>query len=119
MTNVSSLQVTDDQAKAVQKTPNRVALTDLEANIQAVEYINPGIDPLLTIAVIKLKNGFLVTGESAAADPENFNADLGKQFALEAAKRKIWPLMGYALREQLHRLQPVDPSPAQDQAQAA
>lgn len=97
----SSLKVSDDADKDVQKTPNRVALADLEANIDSVEYINPQTDPLFTIAVVKLKNGFVVIGESAAADPENFNADLGKKFALETAQRKIWPLMGYALRAKL------------------
>ncbi|WP_243445370.1 Gp49 family protein [Sphingosinicella ginsenosidimutans] len=36
------------------------------------------IDGVLTLCTIKMKNGFYVTGESAPASPENFNADLGK-----------------------------------------
>ena len=40
------------------------------------------IDGVLTLCTIKMKNGFYVTGESAPASPENFNADLGKKFVL-------------------------------------
>lgn len=97
----SSLQVSDNAAAAVQVTPNRVTLEQLEANVESVEFISPTIDPLFTIAVVKLKNGFVVTGESAAADPANYNAELGQKFAKESALRKVWPLMGYALREKL------------------
>jgi hypothetical protein len=56
---------------------------------------------LLTFCVLVLKNGFTVTGESACASPENFDAEIGKKIALENAKQKIWPLMGYALKESL------------------
>lgn len=101
MTDQSSLQVTDAQSAAVQKTPNRVSLADLEAKVTDVEYINPASSPQMTIAVVKLNNGFIVLGESAPADPANFNAELGQKFALENAKRKIWPLMGFALCEKL------------------
>ena len=57
---------------------------------------------LLTFCVLVLKNGFTVTGESACASPENFNAEIGKQIAFENAKQKIWPLMGYALKQELY-----------------
>lgn len=56
---------------------------------------------LLTFCVLVLKNGFTVTGESACASPENFDADLGRKIAREKAVDKIWPLMGYALKERL------------------
>ena len=63
---------------------------------------------LLTFCVLILRNGFTVTGESACASPENFDADIGRQIALENAKQKIWPLMGYQLKEQLFQAtQPV------------
>ena len=57
--------------------------------------------PLLTFCVLVLRNGFTVTGESACASPENFNADIGRRIARENAVNKIWPLMGYQLKEQL------------------
>lgn len=55
----------------------------------------------LTFCVLKLRNGFTVTGESACASPENFNALLGRDIARQNALAKVWPLMGYALKERL------------------
>lgn len=57
---------------------------------------------LLTICVLVLRNGFTVTGESACASPENFDAELGRKIARQKAVDKIWPLLGYALKSQLH-----------------
>lgn len=57
---------------------------------------------LLTICVLVLANGFTVTGESACASPENFNAELGRKIARQKAVEKIWPLEGYLLRQRLH-----------------
>jgi hypothetical protein len=57
---------------------------------------------LLTICVLVLRNGFTVTGESACASPENFNAEIGRQVAREKARDKIWALEGYLLKERLH-----------------
>lgn len=56
---------------------------------------------LLTFCVLELKNGFTVTGESACASPENFDAELGRKIARQNAVQKIWPLMGYELRSKL------------------
>ena len=55
----------------------------------------------LTIYVLVLRNGFTVTGESACASLENFDAEIGKKIARADAIRKVWPLMGYALRSEL------------------
>jgi hypothetical protein len=59
---------------------------------------------LLTFCVLLLRNGFTVTGESACASPENFDAELGRKIARQNAVAKIWPLMGYALKEELNRV---------------
>lgn len=56
---------------------------------------------LLTFCVLVLRNGFTVTGESACASPENFNADVGRKVARTNAVNKIWPLLGYQLRSML------------------
>lgn len=56
---------------------------------------------LLTFCVLVLRNGFTVTGESACASPENFNAEIGRRIARENAVAKVWPLMGYELRSKL------------------
>lgn len=58
---------------------------------------------LLTFCVLVLRNGFTVTGESACASPENFDAELGRKIARQNAVAKVWPLMGYELKERLHR----------------
>lgn len=50
---------------------------------------------------LKLRNGFTVTGESAAASPENFNEEIGRKIARSNAREKIWALEGYLLREKL------------------
>ena len=57
---------------------------------------------LLTFCVLVLRNGFTVTGESACVSPENFDAEIGRKAARTNAVNKIWPLMGYALREKLN-----------------
>ena len=62
---------------------------------------------LLTFCVLVLKNGFTVTGESACASPENFDAEVGKKIARANAANKIWPLMGYLLKEHLYRAPPA------------
>lgn len=60
---------------------------------------------LLTFCVLVLRNGFTVTGESACASPENFNAEIGRKIARENAIKKVWPLMGYELRSKIARCQ--------------
>jgi hypothetical protein len=64
----------------------------------------PASHPLrqLTFCVLVLKNGFTVTGESACASPENFNAEIGRKIARDNARNKIWLLEGYLLRQRLH-----------------
>jgi hypothetical protein len=57
---------------------------------------------LLTFCVITLKNGFTVTGESACASPENFDAEIGRKVARDNAINKIWMLEGYLLKQELH-----------------
>lgn len=56
----------------------------------------------LTICILTLENGFTVTGESAAASAENFDANIGMKIARENARNKIWALEGYLLRQRLH-----------------
>lgn len=98
-------------------TAPRVTPDDLQANIASSHYFTAangvaaagGVvasddDGLrcLTLCVLVLHNGFTVTGESACASPENFDAEIGRKIAYENAKQKIWPLMGYALKQKLH-----------------
>jgi hypothetical protein len=125
------------QAKGL--TAPRVTLADIESNIASEHYFTaaegdakqmehvafssgalnseqlrpiPGPLQLLTFCVLVLKNGFTVTGESACVSPENFDAKLGRRIARQNAVAKMWPLMGYALRDRLHEQRClVNPAP--------
>jgi len=55
----------------------------------------------LTVCCLTLQNGFTVTGESACASPENFNAEIGRKIARSNARDKIWALEGYLLKQKL------------------
>ena len=55
----------------------------------------------LTVCCLTLQNGFTVTGESACASPENFDAEVGRKIARENARNKIWMLEGYLLKDKL------------------
>lgn len=105
-------QAIENEIQAKGLTAPRVTPADIEANIaaeysftaaQAVGEWAPAHDSLglLTFCVLVLRNGFTVTGECACASPENFDADLGRKIARQNAVQKIWPLMGYALKNRL------------------
>lgn len=55
----------------------------------------------MTVCSLKLRNRYIVTGESAAASPENFDEAIGRRIARDNARNKIWALEGYLLRERL------------------
>ena len=74
--------------------------------VTAWDALGPGVSrdeelQRLTLAVLVLRNGFIVTGESACADLRNFDAALGARLAIENAKAKIWPLLGFELKNLL------------------
>ena len=115
-------QTIEAQIQAKGKTAPRVTPADIEANIKSVHFFVAsdaiqqqnavhecddsgwllGSTQLLTFCVIQLRNGFTVTGESACASPENFDAEIGRNIARQNAVQKIWPLLGFALKERLH-----------------
>ena len=120
-----------EQEIAAVSTAPRVTQADIEANIVSehyftaadgaamVEVINqqdnqqdtdgdleiqvPPELAYLTFCVLILKSGFTVTGESACASPDNFDPEIGRRVARANAVQKMWPLMGYALKQDLHR----------------
>ena len=78
----------------------RLTPADIDAVIVAEDYhVFPGTT--LTVCCLTLRNGYTVTGESAAASPANFDAEIGRKIARDNARNKIWALEGYALRERL------------------
>lgn len=73
----------------------------IDAAIKSEDYhIFPGTT--LTVCALTLQNGFIVTGESAAASPANFDVELGRKIARDNARNKIWAFEGYLLRQKLH-----------------
>lgn len=91
--------VTEEELKARTVYP-RVTSEDLDGNIAEAIYLQPA-GTTLTLCVLRLKNGYTVTGESACADPANYKKDIGERLAYQDAYKKIWSLMGYALRDRL------------------
>ena len=72
----------------------------IDAAIHSEQYhVFPGTT--MTVCALTLRNGYIVTGESAAASPENFDESIGRKIARENARNKIWALEGYLLRERL------------------
>jgi hypothetical protein len=101
----------EQEIQASRLTAPRVTLEDIEENITSAFYFTAadgvygasGHRPnsvragtalrLLTFCVLVLRNGFTVTGESACASPENFDAELGRKIARQNAITKVWPLL--------------------------
>ena len=54
-----------------------------------------------TVCLLTLKNGFNVSGESAAASLENFDVEIGRKIAKDNARNKIWALEGYLLKQKI------------------
>ena len=112
-------QAIEQEIQAKGKTAPRITPSDIEANIDSEHYFtagqgiagrcyrevsalhSPGQLELLTFCVLVLSNGFTVTGESACASPENFDAEIGRRIARENAVQKIWPLLGFSLKQKL------------------
>ncbi|WP_312450078.1 Gp49 family protein [Stutzerimonas nitrititolerans] len=117
-------QAIEKEIQAKGLTAPRITPADIEANIASEHYFTaaagvegelrfgnpndsdadtyPDALKLLTFCVLVLRNGFTVTGESACASPENFDAELGRKIAKQNAIAKVWPLMGYELKQRLH-----------------
>lgn len=77
----------------------RVTQELLESRIVERIFLHP-VDTL-TICVLVLVNGFVVTGESACAAPENYDEEIGRRIAFNNAFAKMWALEGYVLRNTL------------------
>ncbi|WP_114216714.1 MULTISPECIES: Gp49 family protein [Brucella/Ochrobactrum group] len=88
-------EIQDKGLNAPRLTPDLI-----NAQIKSVDYhVFPGTT--LTVCAMTLQNGFIVTGESAAASPENFDKEIGRKIAYDNARNKIWAFEGYALRDVL------------------
>lgn len=92
----------ESEVQARGLTAPRISPDDLDAAIVGEQYhVFDGTT--LTVCCLMLRNGYCVTGESAAVSPENFDAGIGRKIARAEARDKIWQLEGYLLRERLHQ----------------
>jgi hypothetical protein len=97
---------------AAGKTAPRITMEHIESVIVTENYftaaegsratvIKIGPLDLLTFCVLTLANGYTVTGQSACASPENFDAEAGRKYARIDAIKHVWPLEGYLLKQRL------------------
>lgn len=86
------------QAKGLNAPRLTPALIDATITGDAY-HVFPGTT--LTVCALTLRNGFIVTGTSAAASAENFDEAIGREIARKNARERIWELEGYLLRERL------------------
>lgn len=95
-------RITPDHVNAVIASEHYFTAGDaVTFNAGGPSVVAPAQLYLLTICALVLANGFVVTGESACASPENFDAELGRKIARKNAVDKIWLLEGYLLKERL------------------
>ncbi|QBR38327.1 hypothetical protein ETW23_00335 [Leisingera sp. NJS201] len=85
-----------DKTDALRVTPEMV---DLEIR-RELYHVPEGTT--LTICTIELQNSFTVTGESACADPKSFNLEEGQQRAKAEARKKVFLLLAFRLRDEAH-----------------
>lgn len=97
MNNENTIEeaIQDKGLNAPRLTPQHIDDSIVDEDYHVFEKTN------LTVCCLTLRNGFTVTGESACASPENFDADIGRQIARRNARDKIWALEGYLLKERL------------------
>lgn len=88
-----SLEAIDAASEAVRSGGFRITLADLRSRVVEVEYIER---ETLNIAILRLDNGFWLVGKSAPVDPDNYNAEYGRQLAHDDALRQAWPLLAFA-----------------------
>lgn len=87
--------IQDKGLNAPRLTPNLINETIVKSEFHL-------LTDVLTVCVLTLKNGFIVTGESSCTSPENYNEEIANKIAKENAIEKIWMLEGYLLKQRLY-----------------
>lgn len=86
---------------AAGKTAPRIGPEDVDGCIASDAYhVFPGTT--VTVCCLTLDNGFTTIGQSACADPSNFDESIGRQIAYRNAREQIWHLLGFRLRDFLN-----------------
>lgn len=85
------------EAKLQTRPAPRVTKADIEARIEGAKFER--LSDTLTHCIITLDNGYMVTGESACVDIENYDREIGERIAYDNAFAKLWALFGFLLAE--------------------
>jgi hypothetical protein len=93
-------QAIEEELQTKGLTATRLTPEDIDTVIVKEQYhVFEGT--AMTICVLHLRNGYMVTGTSAAVSPENFDAEVGRKIARNNARNKVWGLEGYLLKQKL------------------
>ena len=83
------------------KYGNKVVDDDIDNAIVDVAYQrmcdSKGNPSTTTVCHLTLDTGYTVRGESSCVSAENYDAGLGKKYAYEDARRKVWSILGAEL----------------------
>lgn len=113
-----TLEDEDREAEAAGTGAPRVTLELMESHIVAKAFLtgdqiapfaetidNRYADPAewerLTLCILKMQNGFMISGLSAPVSAANYNAQKGREIAYGKCITQLWSLEGYALANEL------------------
>jgi hypothetical protein len=82
------------------KTAPRITPEIIDQRIVRVKYYRFP-DSTVMVCAIELMNGYHVVGEAGCSSPLTFDETIAKRIAFDDARRKIWALEGYVLRNVL------------------
>lgn len=81
------------------KTNLKIDRSYLTGRIAETAYSHP--HPRMTLCLLTMANGCIVTGESFCLSEANFSAEIGRDVAYDNAVNKLWELEGYALASEI------------------
>jgi hypothetical protein len=79
--------------KGLRLTPQTI--DEIVASAEDFYWHVPGTT--MVVCALRLTTGYVVIGEAACIEPENFDYNLGCKIARDKARDKLWALEGYLL----------------------
>ncbi|WP_447896765.1 Gp49 family protein [Stenotrophomonas acidaminiphila] len=117
-----SLGVTTDEVEAQVIDIEYFTARDGVAGSYQGAGVQPEIDPdfaRFTFCIVRLRNGFIVTGQAVHLHTSEADVTLGRHFARADALAKVRQILGFQLREKLYRDERSKPGlPALSEADA-
>lgn len=117
MNDVTSLTATEMISRRGNPRYPRISLKDIQDFVLEQHYFHPAEsapDPngipkthpfwTTTICIVMFKNGWVSIGHSTPADARNFDPEVGKIHAYDDAMRKMWPMLGFLLRQTMYEI---------------